>query len=142
MKRFTFKVLGKPVGKQRIKITTRGKFPHAYTPAKTVDYESRIKQCAIDAGVEIMERVKVDLMIVIPCGWKTYKLKPNQPLEPLARPDGDNVLKSILDACQGVAFVNDKHVMESYVRWGFSRQNNSYVKVTITEVNWINYLVD
>ena len=142
MKRFTFTVPGKPVGKMRHRSFTRGKFTSTYTPKPTVEYEKRVKQCAIDAGVELMERVEVNLLIVIPCRWKRYKTKPDILLEPLSRSDDDNIEKSIKDALKGVAYKDDKHSLSGYKRFGFSKRGDCYVKVVLKEVKWENYIID
>ena len=45
----TFKVDGDPVGKQRARYAKRGNFVQTYTPDKTRNYESSIKEAAIEA---------------------------------------------------------------------------------------------
>lgn len=136
----TFTVPGFPIGKQRAKVALRGKHPHAYTPKKTVEYEKHIRQCAIDAGIKMMERVRVDLLIVIPVRWKRYKTKPDEMIEPLARPDIDNVAKSFLDAMQGVAFENDKNVLSLKVDLRFNEMKAAKVFVSIESCEWQDHL--
>ena len=43
-----FTVEGNPVGKQRARYAKRGNFVQTYTPDKTRNYESLIKEAAID----------------------------------------------------------------------------------------------
>jgi Holliday junction resolvase RusA-like endonuclease len=45
----TFKVDADPVGKQRARYAKRGNFVQTYTPDKTRNYESLIKEAAIEA---------------------------------------------------------------------------------------------
>ena len=45
----TFKVNANPVGKQRARYVKRGNFVQTYTPDKTRNYESLIKEAAIEA---------------------------------------------------------------------------------------------
>lgn len=46
-----FEIPGEPVAKGRGKVTTRGKFPRVYTPAKTVNYEKLVSLCAVNSGM-------------------------------------------------------------------------------------------
>ena len=46
MMQITFAVYGEPVPKGRPRFSTRGKFPVAYTPEKTKNYESEVAMMA------------------------------------------------------------------------------------------------
>ena len=39
----TFTIDGKPFGKQRPRVTTKGAFAHAYTPKETAEYEELVR---------------------------------------------------------------------------------------------------
>ena len=139
MKHYTFTVKGKPTGKMRPRVVKRGKFVSTYTPKKTVEYEERVKQCAIDAGVTVMDYCKVLIEVYLPMRVKKFKTKPDEYLEPRMRSDLDNICKSILDAIEGVGFGNDKDVigLESY--YVFTKENEPYVKVQMIECDWTDY---
>ena len=75
---WTFTVLGRPVGKQRPRVTGRGTF----TPSETLDYERQVFSAALAAGVRAGSGpVAVNVRI-----WP-----------PSRRGDVDNWLKSVLD---------------------------------------------
>ena len=51
---------------------------------------------------------------------------------PLKKPDVDNVAKIILDALNGIAYRDDKQVVELYVKKSYAGESG--VGVTISEV--------
>jgi Holliday junction resolvase RusA-like endonuclease len=142
MKYFTFKIPGKPQPKERPRFA-RGKGGQVFTfmPKNTREYEQWVKTCAKEAGVEIMERVKIEVVIAIPCREKVYKTRPSELIEPLKRPDEDNVLKAIKDALEGIAYKNDRDCLDARARYRFLRPGGEpFVRVEIEEVDWVNYL--
>ena len=65
----TYLVEGNPIGKGRPKFARRGNFVSAYTPTKTRDYESVIKEAAQKAmgSNEVLETpVTVAIYITVP----------------------------------------------------------------------------
>lgn len=111
--RISFTVPGQPVGKQRPRVTKYG----TYTPKATVTYESMVRMAAHMAmnGSKLLKgplRADIDVRMDIPQSWsKKRRLEAMQGLIiPSTKPDLDNVLKAILDACQGVVFHDDKQV--------------------------------
>ncbi len=114
-KHIKFEVIGKVVGKGRPRISTRGGFPRAYTPQNTRDYERLIvmsykkenNYCCKNAV-----RVKVTF-IKQPPKSTSKKLRKDMlsGLIPCTKkPDLDNVVKSVLDALNGVAYEDDNQV--------------------------------
>ena len=114
MAKITFVVLGQPVPQPRARVTTRGKFAHAYTPKKhpiTV-YREAIREAAIAAGAKPHDEL-VELWIyayyVRPPSHSTKKgLKKTAPKTP--RADTDNLAKGIMDALTGAAWDDDQQV--------------------------------
>lgn len=105
-----FVVKGTVRGKQRPRVTMAGGHARAYTPAKTKAYEDAIRAAYIDAGGTKLEgpvSVHVDVFRALP------KSKPKSLVsEPdMFKPDGDNVLKCVLDALSGTAFHDDSQVV-------------------------------
>jgi len=108
-----FEVFGDPVGKGRPKFARHGNYVRTYTPEKTVFYEDHVAHAAkvamqdlkpFDGGVElIIEAVKQ-----VPASWSRKrqimalegKIKP-------AKPDLDNIAKSIMDGMEGTCFESD-----------------------------------
>ena len=118
----TFKVDANPVGKQRARYAKRGKHVMAYTPDKTRNYESLIKEAAIQAmgSNEILETpVNLYLYIRAPIP-KSYSKKRSEAClngseKPIKKPDASNVLKSVEDAMNGVVYKDDSQIVNIHV---------------------------
>ena len=114
MAKITFTVPGQPIPQPRARITTRGKFAHAYTPKKhpITAYREAIRAAAIAAGAVPHDEL-VELWIyayyVRPPSHSTKKgLKKSAPKTP--RADTDNLAKGIMDALTGAAWNDDQQV--------------------------------
>ena len=114
MTKITFVVLGQPIPQPRARVTTRGKFAHAYTPKKhpITAYREAIREAAIAAGAKPHGEL-VELWIyayyVRPPSHSTKKgLKKTAPKTP--RADTDNLAKGIMDALTGAAWNDDQQV--------------------------------
>ncbi len=109
-----FEVKGKPLGKQRPRITRKG---IAYTPAKTVSYENLIKftfQSLFPDHTPIEGIVEVNIKAIfdVPTSYskkKTKDLLENHRLYD-KKPDLDNISKIVLDSLNGIAYKDDKQV--------------------------------
>ena len=112
---FSFIVPGPPVGKQRMKLNrkTGGK----YGTDKSKAYEEQIGWFALDAGIEpVLTICHLDVR------WRRNLANDEDELEitlvqtddPLPklghRPDGDNVLKTVGDALNGIGYKDDKQI--------------------------------
>jgi len=118
----TFKVDANPVGKQRARYAKRGKHVMAYTPDKTRNYESLIKEAAIQAmgSNEILETpVNLYLYIRAPIPQSYSKKRSEACLngseKPIKKPDASNVLKSVEDAMNGVVYKDDSQIVNIHV---------------------------
>ena len=126
----TFKVDGDPVGKQRARYAKRGKHVMAYTPDKTRNYESLIKEAAIQAmgSNEILETpVNLYLYIRAPIPKSLPKKRLEACLngseKPIKKPDASNVLKSVEDAMNGVVYKDDSQIVNIHVTKVYSSQS-------------------
>ena len=118
----TFKVDANPVGKQRARYAKRGNFVQTYTPDKTRNYESLIKEAAIQAmgSNEILETpVNLYLYIRAPIPQSYSKKRSEACLngseKPIKKPDASNVLKSVEDAMNGVVYKDDSQIVNIHV---------------------------
>lgn len=111
-----FTVKGKPVGKARPRFTRRG---FAYTPEKTVRYEAAVRAACIEAMKAQGVRKRVGVPLAIKCTFffeppKSWSKKRRTEAADLApydqKPDGDNLLKIVKDALNGVAYDDDKRI--------------------------------
>lgn len=91
----------------------RGGKARAYTPAKTVEAEWRIRSAFLDWFPNHQPFTgPVELHVVV---WRKMptgipKARRHDAL-PIVRPDADNYLKTVLDALNGVAFTDDSQVV-------------------------------
>ena len=113
----SFQVLGAPVGKGRPKFARRGAFVTAYTPEKTKAYEALVQFAATKAmrgNPPCAGAVQINMNIYIepPKSWS--KIKRNSALlgdiKPSSKPDIDNIIKGIFDACNGIVYDDDKQI--------------------------------
>ena len=118
----TFKVDADPVGKQRARYAKRGNHVMAYTPDKTRNYESLIKEAAIEAmgSSEPLETpVTLYLYIRAPIPKSLSKKRIEACLngleKPIKKPDASNVLKSVEDAMNGVVYKDDSQIVNIHV---------------------------
>ncbi|MGN1133335.1 MAG: RusA family crossover junction endodeoxyribonuclease [Oscillospiraceae bacterium] len=113
----TFVVPGKVQGKGRPRFTKRGT---TYTPKTTKDYEELIKQCYIIkyGNNKIKKDIPLSLSVYAyfqppkSLNKKTKLLMVLERILPMKKPDGDNILKAIADALNGVAYDDDKQIVD------------------------------
>lgn len=120
---------GVPVAKGRPRITTAGRFPRAYTPAKTQRYEDLIRCEAYEAmggNLPITEAVSMVVTAYVAPPKSLSKAKRADALcgdlKPITRPDVDNYAKAALDGCNAIIFRDDSLVTDLIVRKRFSER--------------------
>jgi Holliday junction resolvase RusA-like endonuclease len=119
---------GDAVGKGRPRVSTIGGRPRLYTPAKTAAWERQVADACQGAmgslaPTESAWAVRIDISCRIPASWPRKRREAAlQGREIPGKPDLDNVAKSVLDACNGVAYIDDKQVVRLTVskRYGAS----------------------
>ena len=113
-----FTIPGEPQGKARHRTTKTGR---TYTPAKTVEYENLIRQCFLATNEQ--ERLEGQITANIQAFFSIPKSASKKQREqmlmgdirPTKKPDADNVAKSILDACNKIAYSDDSQVVKLLV---------------------------
>jgi len=128
---------GKPLGKQRPRVLKTGV---TYTPKETVNYEAVVKALYIEKyGMEKPLEGPVTMEIValyqIPksASKKRKEAMRRGAIKPTVRPDVDNISKIITDALNGVAYLDDKQIVECSVHKCYAEA--PAVLVTISELN-------
>lgn len=132
----SFFIAGEVQAKQRPKFN--GRF--AYTPKETVSYENLVKlqyqaQCGNYRYPDnVPLTVTIFAHLVPPQSASNIKKTRmlNQEEYPLKKPDVDNVAKIILDALNGIAYRDDKQVVELHVKKLYAGESG--VGVTISEM--------
>jgi Holliday junction resolvase RusA-like endonuclease len=119
----TYQVEGNPVGKGRPKFARRGNFVSTYTPTKTRDYESLIKQAAFkamgnSAPLETPMSVAIYITVKTSSSFskKTRQEAINGLIKPTKKPDADNIAKCFLDAMNGVVYKDDSQVCTLHIK--------------------------
>lgn len=115
MKNYQFHIPGKPQGKQRPRTTRTG---HIYTPKQTKEYEKNVVDAFLGTNPEATLitnpcKITITAKFGIP---KSYSRKKVQ--EAIrqnyytGKPDSDNIVKIVMDGLNGVAYEDDKLVVE------------------------------
>lgn len=132
-----FVIQGKVQAKQRPRFNRySGK---TYTPNETIAYENWVKTCYLEKykDKELMEKpLRVTIKAYFEIPKSTSKKRKQQMMDneilPMVKPDTDNIAKGVLDSLNGIAYKDDKQVIELIVNKFYS--NTPYVSVMIEEI--------
>ena len=133
MTQIKFVVPGVPVAKGRPKFRKVGKFVQAYTPAKTHKAEKFIADCfkrQIETVPTEYEHIGMTCNFYMPFPKGTSKKRQNEWHEikfHVKRPDLDNLIKTICDALNGIAFADDSAVTHMDVCKLYSKEPRTEV---------------
>lgn len=127
---------GKPLGKQRPRVLKNG---ITYTPEKTVNYETFVKQLYFEQyhrEKPFDGPVKMRIVAYMPIPQSASKVKKTDMMRgiirPTKKPDVDNIIKIIADALNGMAYQDDKQIVSCTVEKVYS--DVPRVQVEIQEV--------
>ena len=119
MEPVAFTLAGHPQGMGRARAFVRAGHVAHYTPEKTRSYESMIRGAAMDAMAgrapfDVPVEVRIDAIFDVPASWSKKKRDAALAwtIKPGKRPDIDNIVKAVLDACNGVAFKDDALIVK------------------------------
>ena len=125
-----FFVDGEPQGKLRHRFS-KGR---AYTPRKTKQYEEHIARYY--EGGCLAGAVFVHIIAFMPIPKSYTKAQKNaircKFLLPTKKPDADNIGKVVMDALNGIAYEDDKQVVDLHVVKEYS-ENKTGLEITIGE---------
>ena len=126
---------GIPVAKGRPRVTKRG----AFTPQKTVNYESLVQYIYMDQaeGQKLEGPLKMDIGFYFPIP-KSYSKKRKQAIMDIEemhtkKPDIDNCIKSITDALNNFAYDDDSQIVEITAKKNYT-VNEPNAVVTIFQI--------
>lgn len=129
---YSIYVPGEPVAKARPRV---GKQNHIYTPKKTLAHESKIREEWRENYLDPPSKNLVSLSI------RFYLTRPKKipkdfPEYPGKRPDIDNLIKTVLDALNGLAYEDDKQVIKIKARkeWSPTPEGVGYTVIEVREV--------
>lgn len=134
----TFIVPGVPVGKGRPRFAKQGKFVTTYTPEKTASYENLVKIAAAESmkgqpPIEVAVSLNLLLCVIPPASWSDKKRKSalSGEIRPTSKPDIDNVLKGIADACNGIVWLDDKQIVDCQIKKIYAERAEASVSVIL-----------
>lgn len=117
MMQIMFTVYGAPVAKGRPRFSTRGKYPVAYTPEKTKNYESEVAmmaKAAMGASEPLEGALEAFIYVTFPVPASYSKKRTEACLSDLEKhtkkPDLDNLIKICLDGMNGIVFKDDSQI--------------------------------
>lgn len=135
-----FVIIGEPKGKGRPRFRSRGKFVQTYTDDATATYENLVKLSFLksnclpyDKDKQLCCLMKIYQSIPKSTSKKLRKEMLDGNVFPTKKPDIDNVVKSIFDALNKVAFNDDTQIISLNVRKFYSETPR--VEVTIWDYN-------
>lgn len=130
----SFVLSGDVVPKARPRFTVNGR---VYTPAKTKAYERAIGHAAkistlnrtIPTGALV---VTVEAVLGVPRSWTAKRRQ--SALDGTTRPDRaradlDNIVKAVLDGCNGILWADDRQVCEIHATKSYGPE--PYLRVTV-----------
>lgn len=129
-----FFIPGKPKGKGRPRFTRSG---HAYTPKTTKEYEKliadvcRVAMCRLQPKIGPVRMVlRVGKVFPREVRSKTAQAKFGRENKPTTTPDLDNVIKAVLDGCNGIAYLDDKQIVSLAADAFYTQEPGVWVKIT------------
>lgn len=137
----SFTIPGKPFGKQRPRVVSRGGFARAYTPKETVNYENLVK---ISYNVEngnnkLKNNIEAEIKAYYPIpksvSKKLYNEMETETYPVDKKPDCDNIAKAILDSLNNIAYNDDSQIYKLTVEKYYS--TNPRVDVVLKTPNEI-----
>lgn len=118
-----FTIEGKVVGKGRPRFARMGKFVKTYSTQQDISYENWVKTCFINNAPEGFTPFEGAVIVNIVANFVVPKSTSNKKREemlngtirPTKKPDHDNILKSICDALNKIAYNDDSQIVSSQV---------------------------
>ena len=136
MSGITIRVPGDPVAKGRPRATAIGGRARMYTPASTRAYEQRVAVAAREAMAKAPPMdgalsVSIEITMQIPVSWTRAKLADALAglVMPTSRPDLDNLVKALTDACNGIVWRDDSQIVRLMAEKRYGEQPGASISV-------------
>ena len=141
MREAMFTVEMKPRGKDRPRVVRAGGFARTYTPKETTVAEAQVREtfrheCKHDWPDAVMDSpitMSVVAYFMPPKRLLTKKHAASieaETLRHMTKPDGDNVLKLVADALDGIAYRSDSLITDAEVHKRYSLVPRIEVRLT------------
>lgn len=136
---YKFRVMGQVKAKQSVKFAQIGNLMRKYTPKDVTNYANWVKDCFCSKYPDHLPseligfylEVKILVYMKVPESFSNKKreLALNGYIRPDKKPDWDNISKNICDALNGIAWPDDKAIVDGEVHKLYAETD--YVMVTI-----------
>lgn len=128
------KIFGNPMGKQRVRVVTRGGFARAYTPIETVNYENKIKNeyHSIYHNKKLYGPIAASIIASFKPNKSLSKKKIKELInddECCKKPDSDNIGKIVLDGLNNVAYDDDSQVTKLNIEKHYSESSSVIIRL-------------
>lgn len=141
--KINFTVSGKPVGKERPRVTRNG----TYTPAKTgtaeeaVQWAYRIHKCeSFESGVPLYAIIESYFPLLKSDSKAIKQKKIGGEILPTKKPDWDNLGKLACDALNGVAYADDSQIVAGIEIKKYSDRPRTEIFISDDKIEFINKL--
>ena len=131
-------VEGEPVAKGRPRMTRSG---HAYTPKRTERAEAAIRKAWIEEygvdPVDVPVAVKIRFKYPTPKSWPMWKREQAgiYSLPKMSKPDIDNLVKTVMDALNGIAYKDDAQIYQIRATKEYTLESKASTYITISAIN-------
>lgn len=124
---------GVPVAKGRPRFSRYG----AYTPKKTQEYEEYVKMCwlAKYGSIQLSEQpLEMNIVFYLPIPKSINKKQRaemlNGKIKHTKKPDIDNLIKSVLDALNGIAYSDDSKIIKVAAEKQYSEKPRTEIQIS------------
>jgi len=146
--RMAIKIKGIVVAQGRPRFASRGKFVTVYDPPKCKEFKSRVTAIATEyMGDNPPLEGAIKALVVVhkspPKSWS--KKKKQQALHgeilPIGKPDFDNYGKGVLDAMNGIVFIDDAQICDGRVIKQYAEEDSVtvHIKKYVYAVESVNF---
>lgn len=127
-----FTVPGTPKGKGRPRATVANGRARLYTPKTTVEFEKTVREAAephFSQPIAGPVRLRIVAYFPMPKSWSKRRRAEMDGKLHTSKPDGDNILKSLCDGLNSLAFVDDMQVADGRCVKRWSQYAETFVRV-------------
>ena len=130
--KISFVVPGEPQGKLRARWSPHG----THTPQKTINYETYIKEMFAVSYPDFIPlegalTIKLTAWLMIPkaTSKKKTKLMIDRIIRPTKKPDFDNIVKTVCDALEKLAYKNDNQIVTGIIHKFYSERPRLEIEI-------------
>lgn len=101
-----------PMGSPRPRFSTKGRYGHTYMPTKYTEHKKYLQNQMPKLNLENALKIELEFYFTPPKSWS--KKKKTQAIGQLkvTKPDIDNLMKTVLDACNNYLWKDDNQIAE------------------------------